>query len=151
VGHSAGAHLAALIAADPQYAKDAFGAIKGAVLIDGAGYDIPLATTMPEMELPLLYRDVFGTDPARHKALSPITHVGGKDAPNWLILHVEERAPAKAQANGLAAALGKAGRQVEVVSVSGSNHRRINEEIGTEEGAQQTDAINAFLKRAVTR
>ena len=151
MGHSAGAHLAALIAADPQYAKDAFGAIKGAVLIDGAGYDIPLATTMPEMELPLLYRDVFGTDPARHKALSPITHVGGKDAPNWLILHVEERAPAKAQANGLAAALGKAGRQVEVVSVSGSNHRRINEEIGTEEGAQQTDAINAFLKRAVTR
>jgi arylformamidase len=147
MGHSAGAHLAALIAADPKYAGDAFGAIKGAVLIDGAGYDIPLASTMPEMELPLLYRDVFGTDPERHKALSPITHVGGRDAPNWLILHVEERAPAKAQAQGLAAALGKAGRQVEVLSVTGSDHRRINQEIGTDKGAVQTQAVDAFLKR----
>jgi arylformamidase len=151
MGHSAGAHLAALLASDPKYAGDAFDAIRGVVLVDGAGYDIPRAIATPTLEMPLLYRDVFGTDPARQKALSPIMHVGGRDAPEWLILHVAERTNAKAQSESLAGALTKAGRSAQVVAIEGSSHSAINREIGTEPGAAQTQAIDNFLKRIFRR
>ncbi len=44
MGHSAGAHLVALVGTDPQYLKAAgvpMGSVKGVVLLDGAGYDVP--------------------------------------------------------------------------------------------------------------
>lgn len=147
IGHSAGAHLAALLGSDPGYAGDAFDAIRGVILLDGGGYDIGLAISMPEMEMPLLYRDVFGTDPARHKALSPVAHIGGKDAPNWLIVHLADRAATIRQAEELARALAQAGRRVQSVAVENSTHRRINTEIGSEAGSLQSEAIAAFLQR----
>ena len=147
MGHSAGAHLAALVASDPQYAGDAFDAIKGVVLLDGAGYDVVEAAARPSMETPTLYKDVFGSDPARQKALSPITHVGGKDAPHWLALYVAERAGSKAQSEALAGALARAGADASAVAVTGTDHGRMNRELGTEAGAAQTLAVDAFLKK----
>lgn len=149
MGHSAGAHLAALVATDPQYAGEAFGAIRGVVLLDGAGYDVPAAIATPALEMPMLYRDVFGTDPARQKALSPITHVGGKNAPNWLALYVAERANSKAQSEALMAALSKAGARAEAVAITGTDHGRMNRELGTEAGKAQTEAVDAFLARVL--
>jgi arylformamidase len=151
MGNSAGAHLAALIATDPKYAGDAFDAVRGVVLLDGAGYDVALAIATPSMEMPLLYRDVFGTDPARHKALSPFSHAGGRDAPDWLALYVAERANSKVQSERLVAALVKGGARAEAVAIAGTDHGRMNREIGTEEGAAQTQAIDAFLARIFAR
>lgn len=147
MGHSAGAHLAALVATDPQYAGDAFGAIKGVVLLDGAGYDVVTAAATPTMELPTLYKDVFGTDPARQKALSPITHVGGKDASHWLALYVAERPGSKLQSENLTRALAKAGADANAVAITGTDHGRMNRDLGTEAGKAQTDAVDAFLKK----
>jgi acetyl esterase/lipase len=147
IGHSAGAHLAALVATDPQYAGDAFAAIRGVVLLDGAGYDVAPAVARPTMALPTLYRDVFGSDPARHKALSPLTHVGGRDAANWLALYVAERAESQAQSVALIAALTKAGASAQAAAITGTDHGRMNRELGTEAGAAQTQAVDAFLKR----
>jgi arylformamidase len=149
MGHSAGAHLAALVASDPQYAGDAFGAIRGVVLLDGAGYDVVTAAATPTMELPTLYKDVFGTDPARQKALSPITHVGGKDAPHWLALYVAERPGSKMQSDALMAALAKAGKDAKAVAITGTDHGRMNRELGTDAGKAQTEAVDAFLKRVL--
>jgi acetyl esterase/lipase len=149
MGHSAGAHLAALVASDPQYAGEAFGAIRGVVLLDGAGYDVMTAAATPTMELPTLYKDVFGTDPARQKALSPITHVGGKDAPHWLALYVAERPGSKMQSEALMGALAKAGKDASAVAITGTDHGRMNRELGTEAGKAQTEAVDAFLKRVL--
>ena len=149
MGHSAGAHLAALVASDPKYAGDAFGAIRGVVLLDGAGYDVMTAAATPTMELPTLYKDVFGTDPARQKALSPITHVGGKDAPHWLALYVAERPGSKMQSEALMGALAKAGKDASAVAITGTDHGRMNRELGTEAGKAQTEAVDAFLKRVL--
>ncbi|MFN3989870.1 MAG: alpha/beta hydrolase [Erythrobacter sp.] len=151
MGHSAGAHLAALIATDPKYAGDAFGAIRGVVLLDGAGYDVALAIATPTMEAPLLYRDVFGTDPARHKALSPVTHAGGKDAPDWLALYVAERSNSRMQSERLVAALVKGGAHAEAIAISATDHGGMNRDIGTPAGTAQTEAIDAFLARLVKR
>jgi acetyl esterase/lipase len=147
MGHSAGAHLAALVATDPQYAGDAFDSIKGVVLLDGAAYDVVEAAARAMMGLPMLYKHVFGTDPARQKALSPVTHVGGKDAPHWLVLYVAERAAAKAQSEALVRALRQAGKDAEAVAISRTDHRRINRELGTQAGKAQTEAVDAFLKK----
>lgn len=145
MGHSAGAHLAALVAADPQYAGEAFDAIQGVILLDGAGYDIAknLAEAPPQGKF--MIEEAFGIDPARHKALSPVTYIGAPDAPNWLALYVDTRAPAKAQAEGLVEALSAAGQSAKAVAITGTDHGRMNRELGTEAGAAQTQAMDAFL------
>lgn len=145
MGHSAGAHLAALVATDPQYAGEAFGAIKGVVLLDGAGYDVPLNIEGAPYQGRQVYEYAFGFDKERQERLSPVTHVGGPDAPNWLALYVEDRAIAKKQAGLLVDGLNAAGSSAKAVPISDTDHGRMNREIGTPEGAAQTEAINAFL------
>ncbi|MEM6857227.1 MAG: alpha/beta hydrolase [Pseudomonadota bacterium] len=145
IGHSAGAHLAALVATNPEYSGEAFGSIKGVVLLDGAGYDV--AAHMAQGYIPTRgrYEAAFGLDVERQKALSAITHVGDEDAPNWLALYVAERPSAKKQAENLAMKLSEAGASATAVAISNTDHGRMNREIGTEAGAAQTQAMDAFL------
>lgn len=151
MGHSAGAHLAALISTDPQYAGEAFGSIKGAILLDGAGYDVAAQLDgSRRTELPGLYRRAFGDDPARHMALSPISHVAGQTADEWLILHVADRENSTFRSTEFGAALKGVGRNVAVTSISGTDHGRMNREIGTEKGAPTTEAIDHFLARVLS-
>lgn len=147
MGHSAGAHLAALVATDPRYAGEAFGAIRGVVLLDGAGYDVAANMAEAEPQGWQIYFNAFGTEPARQAALSPVTHVGGPDAPNWLALYVEERAIAGKQSEMLAGGLAEAGATASAVAIPGTDHGRMNRELGTEQGAAQTQAVDAFLEK----
>jgi arylformamidase len=150
MGHSAGAHLAALVATDPQYSGDAFGAIKGVILLDGAGYDIAKSIDAARPMGRRLYNSAFGTDPERQTLLSPMTHVGGKDAPNWLALYVEERQISRMQSHSLADALTSQGKSASAVAISDTNHGRMNREIGLPAGAAQTQAVDRFLEEVFT-
>lgn len=145
MGHSAGAHLAALVSTDPQYASDAFGSIKGAILLDGAGYDIAANMSDAGPQALQLYKNVFGDDATRHKALSPAAHVGGPNAPNWLALYVDTRAPAKKQAELLVAGLTQNGANASAIAIANTDHGRLNRELGTEAGAQATHPVDTFL------
>lgn len=148
MGHSAGAHLAALVSTDPQYAGDAFEAIRGTILLDGAGYNIPAQINgSGSTELPGLYKRVFGDDADRHRALSPIHHIGGADAENWLILHVSDRESSSVRSNELGDALTNAGLNANVIAIENTDHGRLNQELGTAAGTQATEAIDQFLKR----
>lgn len=147
MGHSAGAHLAALVSTDPQYAGEAFSSIRGVILLDGAGYEIASSMENAGPRGGRLYSNVFGNDPARHSALSPVTHVGGPDAPDWLVLYVSDRARSKAQSELLAERLSDANANADAMAITGTDHGRLNREIGTEAGTQQTQAIAAFLAR----
>jgi len=146
MGHSAGAHLAALVAADPQYAGDAFSAIKGVILLDGAGYDIVESMAIAGPRRWQIYNAAFGHDPARQAALSPVTHVGGKDAPYWLALYAEQRDDTRKQSQVLVNALTKAGVNASALPISDTNHRRMKTQLGTPQGAAQTEAVDAFLE-----
>ncbi|MFL0357274.1 alpha/beta hydrolase [Erythrobacter sp. GH1-10] len=148
MGHSAGAHLAALVATDPTYAGDAFAAIKGVILLDGAGYDVADSMANAEPRAARLYDSAFGSDPARQAALSPVTHIGGPDAPNWLALYVAERDRSKLQSERLVSALVDAGVKAQAIGIENTDHGRMNRELGTEAGAHQTQAITAFLAQA---
>ena len=145
MGHSAGAHLAALVATDPQYAGEDMAAIRGVVLLDGAGYDVAANMAGARRQAAQMYDAAFSDDPERQRALSPITHVGTPDAANWLILHVAERAGSREQSEMLGAALAAAGASVSVEAVSGTDHGRMNRELGTQ-GDTSTGLVDAFLK-----
>ncbi|MDP1736332.1 MAG: alpha/beta hydrolase [Caulobacter sp.] len=133
-GHSAGAHLAALVAVDPRYLGQCGvrpSDIAGVIPIDGAGYDAVSQMRYlgdgPGM-LAGMYRNAFGT---RAAELSPTLLVqAGQAYPPFLIFHVASRPDAQRQSQGLADALRAAGGQAEVVAAPGETHRTINVDFG---------------------
>lgn len=149
MGHSAGAHLAALVATDERYLAAAgvpMQAIAGVVLLDGAGYDVPRQMAGARLLTERLYRPAFSDDPARQRALSPITHTGGSDARRWLILHVAERADAADQSRRLAEALRSGGATVDLHGIAGASHMSVNRDAGRA-GTTEGEAIAGFLRR----
>lgn len=148
-GHSAGAHLAALVSSDERYFKNAgvpLSAIRGTVLLDGAGYDV--ATQMNSGGGPLLtklYTSAFGTDEANQKRLSPITYAASPNVGNWLIIHDASRIDAANQARNFATALGKAGETAQILPVPDSSHSKINHDVGAGDNLI-TREFDAFLK-----
>jgi acetyl esterase/lipase len=134
-GHSAGAHLAALVATDPRYLRRAgvgVERLKGVVLLDGAAYDVPVQSGEGPGIMRPIYAQAFGTDPARQRALSPALHAAAPNALRFLILHVE-REDGRRQSEALAAALRKAGTQAEVRALRGRGlrgHMEINRALG---------------------
>ena len=147
MGHSAGAHLAALVGADPTYAARAgvpLTAVNGIILLDGAGYDIAQQMARPGNPVAGMYDAAFGRDPKRQRALSPTLHAAAPNAGNWLILPVASRPDSTAQSNGLAAGLRSSGASASVVPVPGENHGSLNRGLG-EAGDFATGEIDRFL------
>jgi len=135
MGHSAGAHLAALVATDGRYLQQAGlqpEDIAGVILLDGAGYDVPRQMAVAGSMMQRTYKMAFGEDPAQQRALSPIVHVGAPNARAFLVLHVQ-RPDAAEQSRALVDALRQAGTRAEVHGLPGegrSGHREIIVELG---------------------
>ena len=147
MGHSAGAHLVALVGTDPRYLATAgvpIGAVKGVILLDGAGYDIAGQMTRPGNPVGAMYDAAFGKDPARQKALSPTLHAAAPNVARWLILPIDRRDDSKAQSEGFAAALRPAGASAKVVAVPGESHSSLNKGLG-EAGDFATEEVDKFL------
>ncbi len=147
MGHSAGAHLAALVGTDPRYLAAAgvpLKAVTGVVLLDGAGYDVPLQIKSPGNLVRPMYEAAFGTDPVRQRALSPTLHTAAPNVAHWLILPVATRADSQAQSNALAAGLTKAGALAKVIPVPDSSHMKLNHQLGTN-GDFATSEVDRFL------
>ena len=147
MGHSAGAHLVALVGTDPRYLKAAgvpLAAVKGVVLLDGAGYDVPTQASAEMNIVKPMYEAAFGTDPRRQAALSPTRHAAAPNVARWLILPVERRADSQAQSKGLAEALTYAGASATVVAVPGESHGSLNKGLG-EAGDFATAQVERFL------
>jgi arylformamidase len=148
-GHSAGAHLAALVSSDEHYLTAAgvpLSAIRGTILLDGAGYDV--AKQMASGGGPLLsnlYTRAFGTDPANQRRLSPITYTGKPNVGHWLLIHDAKRADATSQSQSFAAALRAAGDETRVVPIPDSSHLQINHDLGAGDNLV-TREVDAFVK-----
>ena len=148
-GHSAGAHLSALVCTDDRYLKAegiALSAIKGCIPVDCAVYDIPRQLKSAGPLRSGTYTSAFGENEAEQKQLSPMTHVAkGKGIPPFLILHVANRPDATAQSQALAQALEGAGVQAKVVPGEGKTHATINNDLGLPNDAP-TKAVFEFLE-----
>ena len=148
MGHSAGAHLAALIATDETYVKAGgadLSAIRGTILLDGAGYDIPTMVKSGELFAEGRYEKAFGESESTWRNASPVTHIAnGKGIPPFLIVHAGKRATAKWQGETLAARLSSAAVKATVFNEPTKNHLTINADIGSKDD-RTTSAIISFL------
>ncbi|MBM3788436.1 MAG: alpha/beta hydrolase [Acidobacteria bacterium] len=155
-GHSAGAQMAALLAADGRYlAKERVPrhALKGCVAVDGDTYDIPKIILTAEHRQALYggkmftfgHRQKFGNDPVKHVDFSTVTHVSkGKGIPPYLLLYFTGNPDTRAQAEALAGVLRAAEIPVRVYGAEDSNHRRLNESLGRP-GDPATEELYKFL------
>jgi len=149
LGYSASAHLAALAVVDNVRLQEAGvdpSVIRGAVLLDGAGYDIPrLYALLPENSKPqIMYRTAFSDESAKQRDASPVHRMVGEPPP-FLILHVAARPSAAFQSRLLAKALTEKGGRAVVTAISGKSHSTINKDCG-KPGDPVTEAIEAFLR-----
>ena len=74
MGHSAGAHLAALVCTDDRYLKAeslSLSIIKGCVPVDVSVYDIPKRFKDSKTVPPATFKAVFGESEEAHRDLSP--------------------------------------------------------------------------------
>ena len=160
MGHSAGAQLAALICIDDRYLKAeglSLAIIKGCVPVDGDTYDVPAIIETAEtrlrvhgMPMPKFgHRVKFGSDPAKHRDYSAVTHVTkGKGIPPFLILHVADHPDVSAQAERLEAVLKEAGIRVRRFAAKETNHTRLNENLGVPDDSP-TKALFEFVDEAL--
>ncbi len=151
MGHSAGAHLVALVGTDESYLKAAglsFAALDGVLPIDGACYDVEKQLQIGSDFMKDTYVQAFGTDPVRQRALSPTLHAAAPNAPSFLIIHVQ-RTDGVVQSIGLETALKRSGTRVERKEFDGrglTGHMEINRQLGNPDYAA-TPVVDAWLKR----
>lgn len=153
MGHSAGAHLVALVGTDERLLKACgldWGVLRGVVLLDGAGYDV--SRQVAGAKLPMikeLYTRAFGDDEEAQREASPVTHVGpGKPYPPFLIFHVGRRQDSREQSELLAAKLLQAGGRATTVHEPDKNHMTLNRELGMP-GDEPTGKVFEFLEGAL--
>jgi acetyl esterase/lipase len=151
MGHSAGAHLVALVGTDLRYLQKAglgASALCGVIPLDGAAYDVPRQIAEGGEFMHDTYLQAFGTDPERQKALSPTAQAEAPNAPAFLILHVQ-RVDGAAQSKALGEALKKAGTDVEVKGFEGRGllgHMEINRRLG-DPAYPATAVVDEWLKK----
>jgi acetyl esterase/lipase len=155
MGHSAGAHLVALVGTDERYLRSAglrFADIDGVIPIDGAAFDVAAQLAQAGPRMRGTYTAAFGADPARQRLLSPTLQAAAPNAAAFYIPHVG-RADAVQQSNALAAALRSAGTRAEVQQFDGRGligHMEINRRLGDPD-YPATGAVDGWLRRVFGR
>ena len=135
MGHSAGAHLAALLCTDDRYLKSAgvpMTSLKGCVPLDVSAYDIPKRIHDVDDGISKTFKTIFDTEEAAQREVSPVHHIAkDKHIPPFLILHVASREDTKAQAHWLASKLTEASIAARVVAAEGKTHGTISSDLGS--------------------
>ncbi len=155
MGHSAGAHLSALVGTDPQYLRGVgldVSALSGVIPLDGAAYDVPAQMTDGARFMSDTYSQAFGIDPNRQRALSPYWHAAAPNSPSFLILHVDRDDGAR-QSKALSDALRKGGAKVQLQAFEGKGlkgHMEINRKLG-EADYPATPVVDAWLRAVFGR
>jgi acetyl esterase/lipase len=156
MGHSAGAHLAALVCTDDRYLKAeglSLANIKGCVPIDGDSFDLPMhVKANAGKKVAAADKERFG-DETLQKELSPVIHVAkGKNIPPFLILHIADRdhPETQAQAERFAQALRAADVSVKTHGAAGKDHSTLNNDLGLPDD-KPTQAMFEFLSQVNRR
>ena len=136
LGHSAGGHLAALIALDAQYLLPfdlSPSDIAGIIGLDSAAYYLPdLIAAEPENQY--LFYWAFGDNPQGWERASPINYVKpGKVLPSFLLLVAEGREVSEAVNESFYEKLRSTGYNVTLLQYRGKDHVSIDTELGKED------------------
>ena len=153
MGHSAGAHLSALVATDPKYLQQndlQLSTIQGVILLDGACYDVPLHIESAPRRWPQLFKKIFGEQLESQRDASPTHHAKLNQAPAFLIMYVADRAPSREQSQGLAAALKEGGGTAATFAAEDKTHATINREFGEAEDPPTAKALEFLQQQLAT-
>jgi arylformamidase len=141
MGHSSGAHLVALLTADPSIAaRQGAAPWLASVLLDSAAMNVEQLMSRRHLGL---YDQVFKNDPKYWRLASPTLRLEGKPVAPMLAVCSTRRLDSCPQARAFAAKAARFGGRVEVLPVDFS-HPEINAYLGTQ-GAY-TEGVDAFLK-----
>jgi len=140
MGHSAGAHLVALLnARAPQALREGAWHWLGTVSLDSAMMNVPARMRAPHLPL---YDDAFGTDPAYWVALSPF-HQWTTGAPPMQMVCSTQRADDPCQqSDAMARHVRTRGGRAEVLPQD-LDHGEINAQLGLE--SDYTRAVETFM------
>jgi len=142
MGHSAGAHLVALLSADPtRAAAEGAGPWRGTVVLDSAAIDT--VTLMSRRHL-RFYDRVFGADPAYWRSVSPTAALTPRAVPTLVVCSTLRRDDSCGQAKVFvdrALALGA----TSALLPQALDHADVNGELGRP-GAY-TASVDAFIDR----
>ena len=140
VGHSSGAHLAALLAADPAIAtRQGARPWLGTISLDSAALNV---TAIMEGRHARFYDRVFGADPGGWSRASPFHRLAGRPKPMLLVCS-KRREDSCSAARAFADKVVAAGSRAEVVPVD-LGHGEINAELGR--AGSYTEAVQGFLR-----
>jgi len=139
MGHSAGAHLVALLEASPSWATDAgAGPWLGAVFLDSGALDVPALMQAPHLPL---YDTAFGNDPAFWRAVSPQQQLAPRRPP-LLAVCSTQRMRSCQQSSAFVDAANANGTRAELLREDLS-HLEINNTLGND--GTYTDTVERFL------
>ena len=152
MGHSAGCHLATLLALDPRY----LAAVKlrpadlcGVVAWSGGAYDLVEKVKAGGMYPPYI-RKAFGDSQAAWRNASPVAHVGdARPIPPFLFISVERGNPSHRGSDRLAGLIREANGQADSRVIEGRTHFTANHLLGAPDDT--TGAILLEFVRKVTR
>ncbi|MEM9495477.1 MAG: alpha/beta hydrolase [Pseudomonadota bacterium] len=151
MGHSAGAHLAALSAFNPKYLQE-YGvkseSIRSFTSVDGVTLDISWRMQNLDQLGPVagrMFENAFGDNPVRWKKLSPSHYIRRKNhLPPSLFLLAEEGTGSRTSAEQVASRIRQAGGAASVLEIAGKSHASINREMGQRRDKAFDDII-AFI------
>lgn len=137
MGHSAGSHLAALVATDGRYLA-AHGLrrdqLAGVVTLDGSAFDIPDRIKKGSPVVADNCRRAFGESAEAQADGSPINHITGPiPLPPFLLLYLKEGGLNHAQSKDFSERVERAGGKATLVHISdGKTHQALCDDLGTE-------------------
>jgi arylformamidase len=141
IGHSSGAHLVALLAADPLMAsKHGARSWLGTLVLDSAALDVEKIMMDPGRRA--FYNRAFRGGPADWRSASPIHRLSSAPTPMFVVCS-RRRDDSCTQAEAFAARVKGLNGRAEVLPVS-LGHREINEQLGL--AGDYTLAVDSFLR-----
>lgn len=149
MGHSAGAHLAAIVASD----EDLLGEVgmspdqlAGVVLLDGAGYHLPRRMArLPDNQLGTMYRDAFGDAPDLWELASPTLQARpGDRLPPVFCVHAGRRLESRVEGRELVNAWTAADAEATLHNALRKDHGTVNRDLGLPDDPDSL-AVEAFL------
>ena len=140
LGHSAGAHLVSLLAADPRIVTSKGGtAWLGTIVLDSAAYDL---VEIMQRKHPRIYDRAFGKDPAFWTDASPYRRLTVTPAPMFLVCSTK-RSDACPPAQTFAYKATELGGKVTVLPVD-MKHGELNKELGLP--SDYTKTVEGFMR-----
>ena len=149
MGHSAGAHLAALVSTDSAYLKAHnldLNLIRCTASLDTEGYDLSTTMASASATQRAIYENAFGKDPKVWANASPGSHVAhGKGIPPFLFA-ARGTAARMATLKAFADKLKAANVEGTTIDASSLTHEEVNAHIGAANDTVMTQPLVAFFK-----